>query len=270
MKRTHIMIAVFFACILSPNLLFPILKTTADEGTGENRSLAAFPTLSLETIDTFPSGVEDWINDHAAFRNRFLSLNARLNLSLFQFGDSTSSPEKMAGTFTRSEALSRTSSAPTVFPPGNSRCWQTNSRPSTTPGKKKAPNLSSCVLPIKKAYTANSSRMASPHRTDLPAAVNCSIIWKYTQMSQLSIHTRSSKTAGTISGISKPTPTGMMLPDFSSPGRSSMPLAAPPRRSRTSRSPMSRAIRAIWRTCSTCQNPCATIPKQMYPVTETM
>ena len=88
MKRTHIMIAVFFACILSPNLLFPILKTTADEGTGENRSLAAFPTLSLETIDTFPSGVEDWINDHAAFRNRFLSLNARLNLSLFQFGDS--------------------------------------------------------------------------------------------------------------------------------------------------------------------------------------
>ena len=32
MKRTHIMIAVFFACILSPNLLFPILKTTADEG----------------------------------------------------------------------------------------------------------------------------------------------------------------------------------------------------------------------------------------------
>ena len=88
MKRTHIMIAVFFACILSPNLLFPILKTTADEGTGENRSLAAFPTLSLETIDTFPSGVEGWINDHAAFRNRFLSLNARLNLSLFQFGDS--------------------------------------------------------------------------------------------------------------------------------------------------------------------------------------
>lgn len=85
MKRTHIMIAVFFACILSPNLLFPILKTTADEGTGENRSLAAFPTLSLETIDTFPSGVEGWINDHAAFRNRFLSLNARLNLSLFQF-----------------------------------------------------------------------------------------------------------------------------------------------------------------------------------------
>ena len=98
MKRTHIMIAVFFACILSPNLLFPILKTTADEGTGENRSLAAFPTLSLETIDTFPSGVEDWINDHAAFRNRFLSLNARLNLSLFQFGPTTRWPFRPGST----------------------------------------------------------------------------------------------------------------------------------------------------------------------------
>lgn len=113
MKRTHIMIAVFFACILSPNLLFPILKTTADEGTGENRSLAAFPTLSLETIDTFPSGVEDWLNDHAAFRNRFLSLNARLNLSLFQFGDSQDVITGKDGWyFTRSEALSRTFSAP--------------------------------------------------------------------------------------------------------------------------------------------------------------
>ena len=44
--------------------------------------------LSFISDTTFPSGVEDWINDHAAFRNRFLSLNARLNLSLFQFGDS--------------------------------------------------------------------------------------------------------------------------------------------------------------------------------------
>ena len=88
MKRTHLMIGAFFFCILAPNLLFPLLKTEADEGTGENRSLASFPTFSLETIDTWPSGVEDWIDDHAAFRNRFLSLNARLNLSLFQFGNS--------------------------------------------------------------------------------------------------------------------------------------------------------------------------------------
>ena len=267
MKRTHIMIAVFFACILSPNLLFPILKTTADEGTGENRSLAAFPTLSLETIDTFPSGVEDWINDHAAFRNRFLSLNARLNLSLFQFGDSQdvitgkdgwyfytlgSSVEDFLGTnrFSAGELQMLADKLQTVHD-----AWE-----------EKGTEFIFLCAPNKEGVYSE----FLPDGFTAPAAVNCSIIWKYTQMSQLSIHTRSSKTAGSISGISKPTPTGTMLPDFSSPGRSSMPLAAPPRRSRTSLSPMSRAIRAIWRTCSTCQNPCATIPKQMYPVTETM
>ena len=268
MKRTHIMIAVFFACILSPNLLFPILKTTADEGTGENRSLAAFPTLSLETIDTFPSGVEDWLNDHAAFRNRFLILNARLNLSLFQFGDSQdvitgkdgwyfytlgSSVEDFLGTnrFSAGELQMLAHKLQTVHD-----AW-----------KEKGTEFIFLCAPNKEGVY---SEFLPDGFTDLPAAVNCSIIWKCTQMSQLSIHTRSSKTAGSISGISKPTPTGTMLPDFSSPGRSSMPLAAPPRRSRTSLSPMSRAIRAIWQTCSTCQNPCATIPKQMYPVTETM
>ncbi len=88
MKRHYVMIAAFFACILAPNLLFPILRTDADETTGENRNLASFPTLTLENIDTFPSAVEDYIDDHAAFRNRFLSLNARVNLELFDLGDS--------------------------------------------------------------------------------------------------------------------------------------------------------------------------------------
>lgn len=88
MKRAHIMIAAFFACILAPNLLFPILRTEADAGTDENRTLAAFPTLSLQNIDSFSSDIEDYIDDHAAFRNKFLSLNAYLNLTLFQLGDS--------------------------------------------------------------------------------------------------------------------------------------------------------------------------------------
>ena len=88
MKRTYIMNAAFFACLLAPNLLFPILKTDADNGTSENRNLAALPTLATKNIDTFPSEIEDYIDDHAAFRNDFLSLNARLNLELFQLGDS--------------------------------------------------------------------------------------------------------------------------------------------------------------------------------------
>ena len=271
MKRTHIMIAVFFACILSPNLLFPILKTTADEGTGENRSLAAFPTLSLETIDTFPSGVEDWINDHAAFRNRFLSLNARLNLSLFQFGDSQdvitgkdgwyfytlgSSVEDFLGTnrFSAGELQMLAHKLQTVHD-----AWKEKGTEFIFLCAPNKEGVCSEFLPD--GFTAPDGPTRRSELLDyLEIHTNVPVVNPYPEL----------KTAGTISGISKPTPTGTMLPDFSSPGRSSMPLAAPPRRSRTSLSPMSHAIRAIWQTCSTCQNPCATIPKQMYPVTETM
>ena len=267
MKRTHIMIAVFFACILSPNLLFPILKTTADEGTGENRSLAAFPTLSLETIDTFPSGVEDWINDHAAFRNRFLSLNARLNLSLFQFGDSQdvitgkdgwyfytlgSSVEDFLGTnrFSAGELQMLAHKLQTVHD-----AWKEKGTEFIFLCAPNKEGVYSEFLPD--GFTAPDGSTRRSELLDyLEMHTNVPVVNPYPELKN--------------SGISKPTPTGTMLPDFSSPGRSSMPLAAPPRRSKTSLSPTSRAIRAIWQTCSTCQNPCATIPKQMYPVTETM
>ena len=271
MKRTHIMIAVFFACILSPNLLFPILKTTADEGTGENRSLAAFPTLSLETIDTFPSGVEDWINDHAAFRNRFLSLNARLNLSLFQFGDSQdvitgkdgwyfytlgSSVEDFLGTnrFSAGELQMLAHKLQTVHD-----AWKEKGTEFIFLCAPNKEGVYSEFLPD--GFTApDGSTRRSELLNYLEMHTNVPVVNPYPEL----------KNRREYQWYFKPTPTGTMLPDFSSPGRSSMPLAAPPRRSRTSLSPMSRAIRAIWQTCSTCQNPCATIPKQMYPVTETM
>ena len=257
MKRTHIMIAVFFACILSPNLLFPILKTTADEGTGENRSLAAFPTLSLETIDTFPSGVEDWINDHAAFRNRFLSLNARLNLSLFQFGDSQDVITGKDGWYFYTLGSSVQMLADKLQTVHDA--WKEKGTEFIFLCAPNKEGVYSEFLPD--GFTAPDGSTRRSELLDyLEMHTNVPVVNPYPEF----------KNAETISGISKPTPTGTMLPDFSSPGRSSMPLAAPPRRSKTSLSPMSRAIRAIWQTCSTCQNPCATIPKQMYPVTETM
>lgn len=89
MKRTHWMTAAFFCCILGPNLLFPFFRTDADLKTAENRTLASFPKFSMDTLDSFPASVENWINDHAAFRNRFLTLNATLNLQLFGHADSS-------------------------------------------------------------------------------------------------------------------------------------------------------------------------------------
>lgn len=84
-----LMAAAFWICILGPNLLFPIFKNESDESTGENRNLASFPVFSFDTINSFPASVEDYINDHAAFRNRFLSLNSTINLALFRNTDAS-------------------------------------------------------------------------------------------------------------------------------------------------------------------------------------
>lgn len=89
MYKKIIMIAGFWLCLLAPNLLFPFLKNESDVGTDENRELAEFPVLSLETLQDYPARMDSYINDHAAFRNRFLSLNASLNLDLFDYPDST-------------------------------------------------------------------------------------------------------------------------------------------------------------------------------------
>lgn len=89
MNKKIIMIAWFWLCLLAPNLLYPFMKNESDTGTDENRALADFPHLSLQTLESYPGEMDSYINDHAAFRNRFLSLNARLNLDLFDYPDST-------------------------------------------------------------------------------------------------------------------------------------------------------------------------------------
>lgn len=83
-----IMIGGFWALLLLPNLLYSFTKGNGDSGSAENRSLAEFPVFQAETFEAFPSAVDSYINDHAAFRNRFLSANAVLNLKLFGYADS--------------------------------------------------------------------------------------------------------------------------------------------------------------------------------------
>ncbi len=87
-QMKHLMITAFGAVLLAPNLLFPLMKTEADLENRENRTLAPFPSVSWENIDSLPADIELYINDHAAFRNRFLSLNSSLNLALFDHADS--------------------------------------------------------------------------------------------------------------------------------------------------------------------------------------
>ena len=73
-----IKIAGFWALLLIPNLLFPFVKGGSQTGTGENRNLAEFPVFSPDTYEAYPSAVNSYINDHAAFRNLFLSLNSMI------------------------------------------------------------------------------------------------------------------------------------------------------------------------------------------------
>ena len=50
------------------NLLFPFVKGGSQTGTGENRNLAEFPVFSPDTYEAYPSAVNSYINDHAAFK----------------------------------------------------------------------------------------------------------------------------------------------------------------------------------------------------------
>ena len=80
-----IMIGGFWALVLLPNLLFPLVKGSGDSGSAENRTLAEFPVFQAKDFEAYPSEVDSYINDHAAFRNRFLSINSVLNLKLFGY-----------------------------------------------------------------------------------------------------------------------------------------------------------------------------------------
>lgn len=83
-----IMTAGFWALLLLPNLLFPFAKGSGEPVSTENRSLASFPVFTWDTYEEYPSAVNSYINDHAAFRNTFLSINSVLNLKLFGYADS--------------------------------------------------------------------------------------------------------------------------------------------------------------------------------------
>ena len=64
MNKKIIMIAGFWLCLLAPNLLYPFMKNESDTGTDENRALADFPHLSLQTLESYPGEMDSYINDH--------------------------------------------------------------------------------------------------------------------------------------------------------------------------------------------------------------
>ena len=88
------MIGVFWGMLLLPNLVWPAVSPFMETENTENRTMAALPPLTRENFTEYPALVEDYINDHAAFRSQLLSLNAGINLGIFH---SVDNPEVILG-----------------------------------------------------------------------------------------------------------------------------------------------------------------------------
>lgn len=69
------LVAGFAALLVGPGLLWLGLKPFCDTTNYENRTLAAFPTAETG-LTQWPAQFEDWLEDHAPFRNGFLTLKA--------------------------------------------------------------------------------------------------------------------------------------------------------------------------------------------------
>lgn len=69
------LVAGFAALLVGPGLLWLGLKPLCDTTNYENRTLTAFPSAET-SLEQWPTQFEDWLADHAPFRNGFLTLKA--------------------------------------------------------------------------------------------------------------------------------------------------------------------------------------------------
>ena len=69
------LIAGFAALLAGPCLLWPLVRGMCDTTNYENRTLAAFPTAATG-VRAWPAAFEEWLGDHAPFRNQFLTLKS--------------------------------------------------------------------------------------------------------------------------------------------------------------------------------------------------
>lgn len=73
--------AGFAALLLAPGLLWGALRPCMDTQNHENRTLAAFPGADTP-LREWPAAFEDWLGDHAPFRNACLTLKAGVDRAL--------------------------------------------------------------------------------------------------------------------------------------------------------------------------------------------
>ena len=91
MKKRRLCIVAFWLCLALPQLVYPMIKEHIDSENYENRTYAAFPEISWQTMAQVPRGLEAYYNDRVPFKNQFTRINTRLqqrinqNKSLMEF-----------------------------------------------------------------------------------------------------------------------------------------------------------------------------------------
>lgn len=81
--KERIVSIVFVMFLVAPSLIFALVGNKFDKTNYENRNLAEKPNFSIGNWSEYPKSADDYINDHAAFKNQFVKLNSIINLKLF-------------------------------------------------------------------------------------------------------------------------------------------------------------------------------------------
>lgn len=94
LKREYLMIAIFMIMIGTAYFWWMVFGKYVDSENHENRALAARPEFSWETLNDYPSMVEDCIDDHLPFRNQLVFWNSAIDYYVFR---SSSSAKVLVG-----------------------------------------------------------------------------------------------------------------------------------------------------------------------------
>ncbi len=81
--KQKIFITAFLLMLVLPFPLYALLHGVLDTTNYENRTFATWQSVADAPLRKKPAAFETWLNDHAAFRNQFMTLHAGLNYKLF-------------------------------------------------------------------------------------------------------------------------------------------------------------------------------------------
>lgn len=81
--KKKLFIAAFVLALCLPFPLYALCYSSLDTENYENRTLTSWQDVTDAPFEQKPGVFEDFLNDHAAFRNQFMTLNASINYHVF-------------------------------------------------------------------------------------------------------------------------------------------------------------------------------------------